>query len=249
MKAPNLKRFFRQNGSTILTCIGAVGVIATAVSAAKCTPKAMDILYDCEKENEDKLHTALRVAPAYIPTAGIALGTVACIISANALNKRQQAMLISAYGYLDQQFRQYRRQVKTVYGEEAEKKVAKASAKDLMGSELATKSRTNEKCLFYDEISNRYFERTMLEVVEAELHLNRNYQLRGYCELNELYEFLGLEPTDYGATVGWSMDVGFDFYGYSWIDFEHDLITLPDGIECFLLDMPFMPTADFLDGY
>ena len=87
----------------------------------------------------------------------------------------------------------------------------------------------------------------MLEVTEAELHLNRNYQLRGYCELNELYEFLGLEPTEYGATVGWGMGVGFEFYGYSWIDFEHELTTMPDGLECFVLDMPFLPTADFMD--
>lgn len=242
-----MKHFFRKNGSLILTCIGAVGVVATAISAAKCTPKAMDILYDCEKENEDKLHTALRVAPAYIPAAGIAIGTIVCIFGANALNRRQQAMLISAYSYLDQTYRKYRQQVKATCGEDTEKEVNKAAMESIREMDLTTRSRTNEKCLFYDEISNRYFERSMLEVTEAELHLNRNYQLRGYCELNELYEFLGLEPTEYGATVGWGMGVGFDLYGYSWIDFEHDLMTMPDGMECFVLDMPFLPTPDFMD--
>jgi hypothetical protein len=32
----------------------------------------------------------------------------------------------------------------------------------------------------------------------AEYHLNRNYILRGEAVINELYEFLGLEPTDWG---------------------------------------------------
>lgn len=242
MKAKN---FFRNNGSTILTIIGALGVIGTGVSAAYCTPKALRILSDCRIDNDEKLTTIKKVAPAYIPAAGIAFGTIACILSANALNRRQQAMLISAYGYLNQTYQQYRNQVRNEFGAEVDKTIA-ATAEECVRTN-SEKFSSADSCLFYDPISNRYFERSMLEVTEAELHLNRNYQLRGYCELNEFYEFLGLEPTDYGATIGWGIGVGFDTYGYSWIDFVHDLTTMPDGLECFVLDMPFPPTPDFMD--
>ena len=39
------------------------------------------------------------------------------------------------------------------------------------------------------------------QVLMAEYHLNRNYILRGEAVINELYEFLGLEPTDWGGLL------------------------------------------------
>ena len=33
---------------------------------------------------------------------------------------------------------------------------------------------------------------------------NRNYILRGYSYLNEFYEFLGIEETEYGSVLGWA---------------------------------------------
>ena len=40
----NAKIFLKKHSSTILTCLGAVGVIATAVTAVKETPKAIKLL-------------------------------------------------------------------------------------------------------------------------------------------------------------------------------------------------------------
>ena len=40
----NLIRFIKRNSSTILTCIGAVGVAATAIMAAKDTIKATELV-------------------------------------------------------------------------------------------------------------------------------------------------------------------------------------------------------------
>ena len=44
--------FLNRNGSTILTCIGAIGVIATSVMAVKATPKAIKMIDDIVKEVE-----------------------------------------------------------------------------------------------------------------------------------------------------------------------------------------------------
>ena len=38
------KRFIKKNSSTILTCIGAVGVAATAIVSARDTVKAVELL-------------------------------------------------------------------------------------------------------------------------------------------------------------------------------------------------------------
>ena len=49
------KRFLRKNSSTILTCIGGVGVVATTVMAVKATPKAIQLIKAAEDEKGEKL--------------------------------------------------------------------------------------------------------------------------------------------------------------------------------------------------
>ena len=72
----------------------------------------------------------------------------------------------------------------------------------------------DQKMLFYEEYSERYFERYEREIMDAEYHLNRNFVLCGYASLNDFYEFLGLEPTELGEEVGWTTDDGIQ-----WVDF------------------------------
>lgn len=63
--------------------------------------------------------------------------------------------------------------------------------------------------------------------------MNRNFMFQGVIPLNDFYEFLGLEKTEFGETVGWSSCNG-DIY---WIDFNHHKLTLEDGMEIFVIDM------------
>ena len=77
----------------------------------------------------------------------------------------------------------------------------------------------------------------------AEYHLNRNYILRGYAYLNEFYVFLGIEETDYGSVLGWAPNDD----GMYWIDFNHSKTVLDDGLEVYIIEMPFEPVYDFFD--
>ena len=125
--------FKRSHVSTLLTCIGAVGVIATSVMAVKATPKAAKLLEASEKEKGEKL-TRLEVvkiaAPAYIPAAVVGASTIACIFGANILSKRSQASLASAYALFDRSYKEYRDKVNSLYGEEADDKVRTEVASD-----------------------------------------------------------------------------------------------------------------------
>lgn len=59
--------------------------------------------------------------------------------------------------------------------------------------------------------------------------------------MNELYEFLGLEETDYGSIIDWApLDEGMYF-----IDFNHHKAYTADGTEYYILEMPFEPTIDY----
>ena len=251
MTKPNL--FLKKNSATILTVAAAAGVIATSVLSAKAAIKASRVLAHKEEEKGEKLtfeETISAVWTIYIPPVVAGMSTIACVFGANILNQRQQASLASAYALIDSSYKEYKAKLKELYGEEAHNNIVDAIAAEkcdeihisdggLTSAYTQEIESDTEPRLFYDEYSGRYFETTIEKVLLAEYHLNRNYVLRGFAGLNEFYEFLGLEPTDYGETVGW--DICGEIY---WIDFNHRKAFIGDdndGFECYIIEMPYYP--------
>lgn len=246
--------------STVLTCLGGIGVVATSIMAIKATPKALDLIEEAKKEKGEELskwETVKVAAPKYIPAMMTGVATIACIFGANVLNKRQQASLISAYALLDESYKKYRRKVVELYGEETHRKVVDEIAIEearevyVHASNLGVdctqflEEDYSESVLFYDEYGHRYFEASIEQVILAQYHLNRNYTLRGFALLNEFYEFLGLEQTDYGGEVGWVIEDDGSF----WIDFNNRKVVMDDGLECYIIEMFFEPTMDWKEYY
>lgn len=241
--------FLKKHSPTILTCVGAVGAVATAVVAVRATPKALSLLEDAKEEKGEeltKLETVRIAGPAYIPATLIGVTTIACIFGANVLNKKQQASILSAYTLLDQSYKNYKEKIKELYGEEAEEKVEDSIAQDYYEGRYIQPE--GDKKLFFDSFSMRYFESTIEDVQRAEYKLNRDFEMKDAVSINEFYELLGIEPVENGDRYGWSTDSCFEMYGNAWIDFDHRLTTLDDGLECYILSMPFEPVYNF-DNY
>lgn len=240
------KRFLNRNGSTILTCIGGAGVVATSVMAVKATPKALKLLEAAEEEKGEEL-TKLEVVQAagyvYIPAIITGVTTLACIFSAQILNKRQQAAITSAYALLDSSYKNYKNKVTELYGEEADKKVKEEIAKDdYEDSDIKIE---DDKELFYDFFSGRYFESTSRAVREAEYMLNRQLSIDSYASLNDFYDFLKIPHIEGGDELGWSAAKNFECYWQSWIDFAHVDATMDDGLECHIIHIQSEPTLGY----
>ena len=252
----NARQFVKRNASTILTSLGVVGVVATTVTAVKATPKALRLIEEAEKKKGEKLTKWEKMkvtAPTYTTPTLIGVTTIVCILGANTLNKKHQVSIMSAYGLLDRAHKEYKDKLKELYGEETHQEIVdainieKANETYIHTSylgtncDLAIEEYSSEPKLFYDVYSNRFFESTIEQVMAAEYHLNRNYILRGSTVLNELYDFLGLAPTDYGSIMGWApLDEGM-----YWIDFNHKKEIMKDGTEFYILEMPFEPRLDY----
>lgn len=245
-------RFCKRNASTILTYAGGAGVVATSFMAVKATPKALLLLEKAKREKGEDLTKVEKVKVAwkpYIPAALTGASTIACIFGANVLNTRSQAALMSAYALVDNSYKEYKNKVKELYGEETHQEIINAIAVEKTGDvyirseclctncNLSTEENDGEPKLFYDEHSKRYFEATIEKVLTAEYHLNRNFTLRGYSYLNEFYEFLGLEPTEYGAVLGWAVNDD-EIY---WIDFNHRKVLINDELEVYIIETPYEP--------
>lgn len=253
-----MKKFLKRNGSTILTVLAGVGVVVTTISSSKATIEALDIIEQAEQEKGEELTTSEKVKTVgkfYIPSVIFGTATIACIFGANILNKKQQASLASAYALIDNSYREYKRKLIELHGEETHQSVIDAiaveKAKDMYidapaltsNNSLNLENSTYQKELFYDELSNRYFETTLDQVMAAEYHLNRNYVLRGYTVLNEFYEFLGIDQIDEGYDLGWTVNDD-EIY---WIDFNHRKVMLDSDIECTIIEMPFYPSLDWME--
>lgn len=250
-----LALYLRRSSPTILTCVSAVGVVATAVMAVKATPKAIILLEEAKDDKgEDltKLEIVRTAGLVYIPAALIGLSTITCIIGIKVLSKRNQASLASAYALLSDSYRRYRKAANTIYGEDADSKIASQMAKEVYvhadgysvySSDLDADS---EKILCYDLFSRRYFEATMAAVINAQYHVNRNLCLRGYSDLNEFYEFLGIEKIDYGDEIGWSIDELMEG-GIMWLDFDNRYTKMDDGMECCVISALSDPNKFYCD--
>ena len=234
------KMFVKKNGSTILTCVGSAGVVATSIMAIKATPKAMILLDDARKEKGDnltKFEKVMVAGPAYIPAVVVGVSTIACIFGANALNKRQQAALMSAYALLDSTYKEYQSKVVDLYSKEADSQVKKEIAKDKY---LGDDKLVDNDALFYDEFSGRYFESTNAKVLKAEYETNKKISDHGEACLNDFYRALGLEPTRYGDHLGWSVN---DLS----LDFRHEKFILDDGLEGCIITFVQEPILGFED--
>ena len=209
----NAKLFLKRNSSTILTALGGAGVVATALTAVKSTPKVIKLIEVYEEQKGEDLTTLEKIkvaGPHYIPSILIGAGTIACIFGANILNKRNQASLISAYALIDNSYKEYKKKMTELYGDEAHKEVISSIAKDKYTDDIRV---SDDKQLFYDEFSHRYFESTLEDVIKAEYNTNRQLQCNGGVYLNEYYEFLGLEPNPGGTELGWSSGILVSLFG------------------------------------
>lgn len=224
-------KFWKKNASTILTIVGAVGVVATTITAIKSTPKALDLLGEAKYEKGEDLtpvEVVKTAGPVYIPTVLIGASTIACIIGANILNKHQQASLMSAYALLDNSYKRYKDKVVELFGVEADQYVRNEIANDVFKESEITPS--EDKQLFFDSHSLQYFESTMDVVLEVEEVMKANLEKDGYVWIDEFYDMLEIPHPGNEFGWGWGIIEGT-------LDFKHDKIYTGDGLEIITIDM------------
>lgn len=243
--------FLKKNSATILTCVGAAGVIATTVTAVRVTPKALALLENAKEEKGEEL-TKLEVVkiagPVYIPSIVIGASTLACIFGANLLNTRRQASLMSAYALIDSGYKDYRKKVDELYGDEAGAQVRAEIAKDKYEEEPQHELDDDQR-LYYDYYSKRYFEARPFDVQKAEYEVNRTLMMDDCVYLNDWYRAIDLEPLEHGSEFGWSTGVNMDAYWQTWIDFHHEKVVMDDGLECIIVSFRQEPYPDFDEMY
>lgn len=250
----DIRSFAKKNASVVLTCISVAGVVATTIMAVKETPKALSLLENAKEEKGEALTKweKIKIAgPIYIPSMITGAATIACIFGSNVISKRQQATLTTAYALLDNSYKEYKKKVDEVYGAETGKHIREEIAKDKYTSDSI--SLDNNKELFYDFYSGRYFESTNETVMRAQYETNRALIVNNAVSLNEYYEILGLKRKAEYELVGWSCSQIEEMYNHPWIEFDHEETIIDEesdyseGLKCTIIYFPIEPVMNYLD--
>ena len=253
--------FLKRNKAVILATIGGLGVIATAVLSAKAAVKATKLIEEEQKQDKKLTKTEIfkKTATTFIPPVIVGVATIFCVGVSSVISKKSQASLAGAYALLHQGYSKYKDKVKEIFGIEADSQIHKSIMEDKLVEKKPTNvwviypennlelddEDNNPKYLFYDEYSDRYFRATMLQVQNAEYHLNRCLTQGFFVTLNQFYDFLGLDEMPFAESIGWTI-----CDGYTWLDFEHEKIMLDDNtLECWVIRPMFDPDAEALTEY
>lgn len=239
----SVEKLIIDNAPTILTGVGVVGTIATAVLTHKATFKST--LEMTERDSVKKMkgeppltrteilkHTWVN----YLPPVASGAITITCIVGANHINAKRMAALAAGYSLLDGRFEEYKEKTKEKLGIKKEDDLRTDLATDRVYNNPPNPTLiiTEGKSLFKDEPSGRYFESTMEEIKRAENELNKKIMKDEYAVLTDFYELIGLAPTSLSEEFGWELSNDL-------MDLAKTAVITPDGRPCIVLDYNIHP--------
>lgn len=235
-----------EHSPEILTGIGITGLLSTTVLAVKATPKALRLIDEKKEEYDTDELTNMEVIKTcwkcYIPAAVTASVSVACIIGANSVNNKRNAVLATAYKLSESAFSEYKEKVIETIGEKKEEEVRDKIAKDRIeknpvnNNEVIITGKGDVLC--YDVVSGRYFKSDVDKIRKAENTLNKKLMNDMYCSLNEFYDLIGLPFTQMGFDLGWNVND-------SLVEIEFSTQLSEDDTPCVVIQYSVLPKCDY----
>ena len=205
----------------ILVGIGLAGMLTSTVLAVKATPKALDILAQ-EEEELTNIEKVKKTWKCYIPATIGYCTSAACIIAATSTHNKRNAMLAGAYKLSESALLEYRNKVVEVVGEEKEKEIRDAIAKDRGDNQPVVACLGKGEYLCYDMLSGRYFKSDIDKINKVVNDMNYKLLNDNILSLNEFYYELGMKATDIGYEQGWDISKGMIEVSFSSIISEDD---------------------------
>lgn len=216
------------NAPTILTTCSVVGTVATAYLTGKATLKAAEILKEHEENISDsdeaeRFNTlkgkAELVWKQYIPAAGVAVVTIACMVAANRIGAKRVAALATAYTIAEKAAVTYKDKVVETIGKKKEEGIRTAIAQDeidrhpISRETVYVEGRGGD--LFRDSWSGRYFNGSVVGLERAANQINATLNSDFSATLSDFYDLVGLDRTDESDMIGWNSDTPLELE-FSW---------------------------------
>lgn len=231
----------------LLTTVGVVGIVASAILASRATLKLEGVLH----EGSERLETAhflrdehgdqkavvkayarnsFEIVKLYGPPVTLGALSIVCVIGAQGILRKRIVALTAAYKSLETAYSAYRERVSDRYGEEAERSifydlhevenVDPETGKKTKALEPLDPMKTSVHARWFDKDNPNWsvsYEDNLSFLQMQQNYHNHVLQSRGHVLLNDVYESLGFERTSEGAILGWVS--GAQSEGDDFIDF------------------------------
>jgi hypothetical protein len=227
-----------ENASAILTAVGVVGTVSTAVLTGRASFKAAQLISDEEDRRIRKLHEqpsdidmsnpiqlelkdkVMLVWPQYIPATGVGTLTIASIIMANRVSSNKDKVVEK-------------------FGDKKATEVKDDIAQDRVNANppqnIIITGAGDVLC--YDSLSDRYFESTIEKIRQAENTVNFEIANHDEVSLGRFYEEIGLKVTPYSDTVGWNLN--------NPCKVEFSTVMTDDGRPCIAVEFASWPEVSY----
>ena len=240
-----------KNSPEILVVAGAIGVVAGAVLACKATLKVDEVLAET-REDLEKIHSTandeekkeryseedkrrdlgivygkafVKLLKLYGPALAVEIVSLVAILGGHDILRKRNAALAAAYTTLDKGYKEYRKRVKEVFGEDAERRIKhnlkveeiEETSTDEKGEtktetkkvEVAENNGVSEYACFFDELCGDWkkdAEYNLMFLRKQQEYCNQLLRARGHLFLNEVYDAIGVPRRKCGQVIGWLYD-------------------------------------------
>lgn len=172
-----------------------------------------------------------RVAKLYAPALIVGTLSVAALTKSHSMLNKRNATLSLAYAAAVESYDEYVQRVRNAVGDEKEKEIRYGLEDHTVvedtdkGPKKFTVKRATQHSMysrFYDEFAKNWQadpELNRIFIENQERYCNDLLHAKGYVFLNDVYRRLGLDETEAGQHVGWTMDgTGDGFISFGMYD-------------------------------
>lgn len=214
----------QDNSPAILTGLGVVGLVSTAVLSGQASIKASKII-EAEETAIDLEYNAGGIGlerpeltgkykfelvwKEFIPVFVVGSLSVAAIIGSQRIGTRRAAALAGAYALSQETFVDYRDKVIEKIGEKKEKDISDAVAydrvkRDLARTDIDLAADVPGKVLIHDAYTGRFYWSTVETVNRAVNIVNREITQSDSASMSDFFDVVGLKHTSMSDEFGWN---------------------------------------------
>lgn len=194
---------------------------------------------DCKKDTTIVYaHTGLKLVKLYAPAVILGAASVGCILTSHNIVRKRNVALAAAYASVDRGFKEYRGRVVERFGKELDRElkydIKAKEVEETVTNEDGTKTTIKKTAevahaeimaspyaRFYDDGCNGWTknpEMNLMFLRQQEEWANQKLKAKGHLFLNEVYDMLGIDRSQYGQYAGWVIDET-DPYNENYVDF------------------------------
>lgn len=239
MDFTKIKKQINANSPELLVGMSIAGMAAAMISAVRATPKALELI----EENgavtpKEKFKATWKIYLA--PTLMFGL-SAAAMVGSNSISSKRKATLATACSISEMALREYKNKVVEVIGEEKEKEIRDAVAKEKIDKKPLGNDTViigSGEALCFEPTSGRYFKADAATIKRVGNELNHQILHEMNCSFNEWCDALGIPTVRMGDDIGWNVDDGV-------IDVYFSTQLTENDVPCLVLNYSVEPHIHF----